>query len=373
MAEFGNDLGGMGGDDFSIPQGDYDSYIAGERNKNFYQELRESGFNSERELYEHMAEVQGIDVEDLIAALNEGNEGQQLPRQKPNMKELGRKPNQNPNQQFSPIKFQGEYDELGQVSLDINSREQLEGYLEKALIAEKVYEKYENLQAEFDSIKEDAEVGRALQEKLDNSPSQFLTETLRDLMFTANPKDVLMFLSKTYHELDAIAKDPNLYRAEQLEWNSKYKAPQEQDSRVKNELNKIQEERNKFTLDVETKKLESWKMGMVGKYKQVSDYISQVSGDNKWFDKYLNIVMEKGMNQVRSGKTFGPKQLEAELTELIGPVYKSFQKMQKPGTMANTQNQKFKPQMNTGTGKTTNDSAKKAQDIINKYRESLYR
>lgn len=351
----------------------YDDFLRGEKERNFYSELKDSGFGSEQEILEHMAGDMGISLEELVEQLND-EDGGQLPRKmpKPGQKPIPGKQPQPDTQKFQPLKFQGEYDSTGPVDLEINSREQLDSYIEKGLLADKVYEQYENLQQEYEGIKEDAELGRTLQQKLDENPSQFLEETLRDIFFSVSPQETLKFLSKMYHQFDSIQKNPDKYRANHLEWDMKYNKPKENNSKYEEELSKLNEERNKFTLDVETKKLESWKVGMMSKYGEISDYISKVSGDSKWFDKYMNLVMEKGMNKVRSGRHFGPKELEAELKELIAPIHASYRKMQRPGATGNKSNTRFKPPMQQDQGRTPANNGKKMKDILEKYKMSFY-
>jgi hypothetical protein len=138
------------------------------------------------------------------------------------------------------------------------------------------------------------------------------------------------------------------------------------------ERNKLAEERNSFTIDMETKKLENWKSSMTSKYADVISHIASTSRDPGWFNNYLQVVMESGMNQVRSGKEFGPKQLEQQLQTLIGPVYNFYKAGAKPGTQKNSKNVNYKPrvggstQTKSSSGTNNADAIKKMQQAFNK-------
>lgn len=362
-----SDMGdqGGGGVDFNS---EFDSFNQRREQESFYSEMRDRGYSSTREIAQEMADAQGIPVEELLAALGEGGlEDGNFPQEgKPRPQNRQARP-----QAFQPVKFDGEYNELGKVNLDIKSKEQLDGYLEKAILAEKVHEKYTELMAEHEAIKEDAEIGRNLMERLENSPSEFLTETLSDMFFANDPKQVLKFLANTYHQFDGILKNPDAFRASHMEWKNN-SAPKVQSSMFEEERNKLAEERNSFTIDMETKKLENWKSSMTSKYADVISHIASTSRDPGWFNNYLQVVMESGMNQVRSGKEFGPKQLEQQLQTLIGPVYNFYKAGAKPGTQKNSKNVNYKPrvggstQTKSSSGTNNADAIKRMQQAFNK-------
>jgi len=360
-------------DNFNQPEPkvlDYDNHLESQRSNNYFNQLQDEGYGSSQEIMEEIAAAQGISLEELAAILNEGgvpSEGGQ-PKGKP----VKGKPTA--NQPFQPIQFKGNYDELGELAVEIKSKEQLEGYLEKALLAEKVYEKYEALEAEIDENREYIELGKTLSERMENEPLAVAGELVADLFYGSNgdTQGVVNHLAKLYHYFNNQLEDTQGYRLNQMQWEAKYKQPKVENQGFQEERSKLQEERNKFHMEVENKKLENWKSGMLSKYADIINHVSTVSGDNKWFDKQISLVLEKGLNQVRSGKTFTPKMLEAELRDLIGPIYSVFKKGAKPGTTGNKANTAYKPAIQGGQTNARANSGEVMEALKKKYIESLY-
>ena len=331
----------------------------------FYRELEEQGYENELDaIRDELGE--DITEEDLEKLLNEGgfDEGEEDSKESDESQEDDSEGDSEEEEEstnaFKPINFETEIDGKD-YSLNINSEQDLNDALEKAALAEDLWDKRNELEEEIEELREYADLGKQHLEKLEKDPMKLATDIMEDQLFgNMGPQQFMQWAAQAYHVAKSYAEDPNSYHAAKAQHARKG----EEDPRLKEEREALKREREEFKIQQETAKLESWQTSVKSKYRDVAEAIGKISGDNKWLDNMIKTVTRLGMAQVKEGKNFSSRDLERELQKLIAPTYNYYKK-----TSSNPKNTKKNPK----NGKPTKRMNSRGKSKSNLDLEAIYR
>lgn len=324
----------------------------------FYRELQERGYDNELDaIRDELGE--DLSDEELEKLLNEGqlDEGSDEYTEDSEDDQDDGEDYEDEGEEssgaFKPINFETEIDGKD-YSLSINSEQDLNDALEKAALAEDLWDKRNELEEELEELREYSDFGRQHMERLEKDPMKLATDILEDQLFgNMGPQQFMQWAAQAYHVAKGYAEDPSSYHAAKTHHSRKG----EEDPRLKEEREALKREREEFKIQQETAKLESWQTSVKSKYRDVAEAIGKISGDNKWLDNMIKTVTRLGMAQVREGKNFSSRDLERELQKLIAPTYNYYKK-----TSSNPKNSKKNPKNKKPT-KSMRSRNKSKQDI----------
>lgn len=266
-----------------------------------------------------------------------------------------------------------------QQEIRIEDEHHLKSILEKAAVADQVWEETRELRENYDDLVKEAEFGDFITKAIEERPLEVANEVIANSFFGSNPQAALQWLAHTYHQLDAVLKDPNQYRNAMAAWNANNRSDNLENGRD-TELSKrekeLQERERRTALEIEERKLGGIVSELNGQYSKHFTFIEKQLGDSQWVNNITAPILEKYRNMVAQGKFVSKSEVEREVLRVIRPMYNSLVKASKQAatTQPNPSNKSSSSRNFSGTSNAGKRSSKRPSlaDIERREAEKIW-